>query len=159
MIPQPEKYIISLETSAKHLQTADHLAYITFPLIKENKLLLKILEELNFSLLNAINAILQYEYTYKRISIYQNARDNLETFKRLAPRYSLNPSQLAKLLDILNIEEKHKKSPFEFTKSDKIVIMSENNQTDSLGLERVKDWILELKDLLRKANMAIRKTI
>lgn len=60
MIPPQERYILSLEQAKKHIQTADHLAYITFPFIKENKLLLKILEELNSSILNIMNAILQY---------------------------------------------------------------------------------------------------
>ncbi len=150
-----ERYILSLEQAKKHLQTADHLAYITFPLLKENKLLLKVLEELNFALLNAINAILQYEYTYKRISIYQNARDNLETFKRISVRYSINQLQLSKVMEIISLAEKHKKSPFEFVKNNKIVIMSEGMNTDTITLESIKAYILEVKDLLKKANLAI----
>lgn len=155
----PEKYTLSLELASKHLQTADHLAYITLPLIKENKLLLKILEELNLALLNTINAILQYEYLYKRINIYQSSRDNLETFKRISPRYSLSQEQLTKLLEILALEERHKKSPFEFTKSDKIVIMGEDNTTHTLDLEKLKSWLQEVKDLLKKANLTLKRQI
>jgi len=159
MIPPQERYILSLEQAKKHIQTADHLAYITFPFIKENKLLLKILEELNSSILNIMNAILQYEYLYKRITIYSNSRDNLETFKKISPRYFISNEQLVNLIEILNLAEKHKKSPFEFSKKDKIVIMSDSNQADVLTIEKIKTDILETKDILKKAQNSLKSQV
>lgn len=158
MMPPTEKYLISLEEAKRHLQTADHLAYITFPLLKENRLLLKVLEELNISLLNAINSILQFEYTYKRIHIYTDARVNLETFKQISSRYNLGKEQLMKLLEVLNLAEQHKKSPFEFAKNDKIVIMSEGMKTETVNLEKVKTYLIEIKDLVRKISIIIQKS-
>jgi len=62
-----EKFIESLNLATKSLQTADHLTYVTFPLLKEQRLLLKVLEELQEAVVNTINAILQYEYSNRRI--------------------------------------------------------------------------------------------
>ena len=59
-----EKFLEYLEESGKRIATADHLLYVTFPLVKEKKLLLKILEEINSGLLNCLNSILQYEYLF-----------------------------------------------------------------------------------------------
>ena len=36
---KPGKYILSLEQAKKSLQLADHLVYVTYPIVKENKLL------------------------------------------------------------------------------------------------------------------------
>jgi hypothetical protein len=151
-----EKFIDSLNIATKLLQTADHLTYITFPLVKEKRLLLKILAELSNSLLNAINAILQYEYYWKRIQIYKDARENFRTFKNIAKRYDISPEQLLKINEIINLAEKHKKSPFEFVRNDKIVIMSDTNQADYLTLEKIKSFLIEAKDILRKINLKIK---
>ena len=151
-----EKFILSLEKARQELETADHLAYMTYPLIKENRLLLKILEKLYLSVLNAINAILQYEYMYKRITLYKDAKINLDTFKRVALRYHLNEEQLKKLMEIISLGEKHKKSPFEFAKNDKIVIMSDNMATETITIEKIKGFIIESKDFLRKAHQTLK---
>jgi len=152
-----EKFNESLNKALRALQTADHMTYITFPLIKEKRLLLKILSELNTAVLNAMNAILQYEYYYKRIEVYADARDNFNTFKEIASEYQISPEQLKSIIEILNLAEKHKKSPFEFVKEDKIVIMSNGMKTDTLNLEKIKQFLIEVKDVLRKASLKIKR--
>ncbi|MFH1308327.1 MAG: hypothetical protein ABIH72_05735 [archaeon] len=153
-----EKFIQSLNLASKHLQTADHMTYITYPLIKEKRLLLKILSELHISVINIVNSILQYEYYYKRIQIYSDARSNFEEFKdKCAPRYNITVEQVKKILEIIKIAERHKNSPFEFIKDDKIVIMTDNMQTETLTLEKTKGFLLEVKDMLRKASTKIRR--
>lgn len=151
-----EKFIESLSLATKSFQTADHLTYITFPLIKEKRLFLRILIELNNAILNAINSILQYEYYWKRIQLYKDARENFRIFKNLAGKYDISPEQIKKLVEIMNLSEKHKKSPFEFVKSDRIVIMSDNMQPDSITIEKIKSFLIETKDLIRKASSKIK---
>lgn len=153
----PEKFLESLNYASKLLQTADHMTYITFPLVKEKRLLLKILNEIHLGLLNTINAILQYEYLYKRIRLYRDAKDNfIEFIEKCAPRYKINEEQIKKIKEIFLLIEKHKKSPFEFVKNDKVVIMSEGLHTDTITLEKIKDFLINAKDVYRKANLIIR---
>jgi len=151
-----EKYIESLETAQKALQTADHMTYITFPLVKEKRLMLKILSELNLAILGTINAILQYEYYYKRIQIYNDSRENFNTFRKIAERYEITPEQLKKIIEIISLAEKHKRSPFEFVKNDKIVILSDRMQTDTVSIDKIKSFLIEVKDILKKANLRIK---
>jgi len=152
-----ERYFQNLEQAQKAFQIADHMTYITFPLVKEKRLLLKVLSELSNSVLNTINAILQFEHAWKRIQIYNDAKANFETFKKIVPSYQVSPEQLAKLIEIIKLAEKHKKSPFEFVKNDRIVIMSDNMQTETLNLEKIKEFILVTKDFLKKANLKIKQ--
>ena len=46
-----------LEDAIKSLQIADHMTYVTYPLIKDEKLLLKILKEINKCVVNCIKVI------------------------------------------------------------------------------------------------------
>ncbi|MEM3405407.1 MAG: hypothetical protein QW117_00305 [Candidatus Pacearchaeota archaeon] len=150
-----EKFLISLDNAKKYLQTVDHLVYVTFPLIKEQRLLLKALEELQNALINIINSILQYEAYNKKIIISKNAEENFNIFKKIAPTYSISLNQLEKIIEILKITEKHKKSPFEFIKDGKIVIMGDNFETEILSIEKIKEYIIETKDFLRKVRTKI----
>ena len=118
MIFMQEKYFQSLEQATKSLQIADHMTYITFPLIKEKRLLLRVLSELNLAVISIINAVLQYEYSRKKINIYPSARENFRTFKELASGYGIGPEQLNRLVELVGLNESHKKSPFEFVKTE-----------------------------------------
>lgn len=153
-----EKFIESLDNAQKALQIADHMTYVTFPLIKEKRLLLKVLAALGICIPHIINAILQYEYYWKRIQIYKEAKDNFETFRRISARYDITAEQLKKIVEILTLAEKHKKSPFEFVRNDKIIIMSESMQTDTLTIEKIKTFLLDTKDFFKKATTKIRGT-
>ena len=153
----PEKYIENLDKAAKNLHTADHMLYMTYPIVREKRLLLKILNEIYLVVLGIVNAILQYEYLYKRITLYKDAKENFSVFKnKCAPRYNIAPEQVAKILEIFNLAEKHKKSPFEFVRNNKIVIMTNALKTDTITIEKMKDYIFTSKDILRKADTIIR---
>ena len=151
-----EKFYEYLEKASRILQTADHIAYVTYSLIKDKRLLFKILDELNESFINIINAILQYEYLYKRIQLSKDNKLNLEIFKqKCAHRYNIQPEQTTKIFELFSLYQKHKESPMEFARKDKIVIMSDNLRTETLTIEKLKDFLIQAKDILRKAEAGI----
>jgi len=152
-----ERFIELMEKAFKDFQTVDHMIYVTFPLIKDKRLLFKILDYLNNVILNIINAILQYEYLYKRISLYRDAKTNFETFKKIGKWYTLSEQDIRELERIINLYKKHKQSPFEFAKNDKVVIMSDNMKTETLTIERLKEDLGLVKELLKKAEIRIRR--
>ncbi len=152
-----EKYIEKLDKAASGLKTADHMLYMTYPLVKEKRLLLKILNEVYSVIINIINSILQYEYLYKRIRLYKDSKSNLEVFKqKCAPRYKITPQQITRMFEIFRLAEKHKKSPFEFVRNNKVVIMSNKLKTETITTDKLKEYVLVTKDLLRKAETIIR---
>jgi hypothetical protein len=147
-----------LESAARNIKTADHLIYVTYSIIKEKRLMIKIFERLYSSILDIINAILQHEYANKRIKIYDDARINFETFKNsCASRYGILPEQLDYIAQILSIMRKHKESPIEFTRHEKYIIMSDDLRTDSITIQQLKGFLFTIKEVLRKAELGIRK--
>ena len=148
-----ENFLSILDDAQKHLKTADHMIYITFPLIKDKRILIKVLEEIHHSLSNTVKAVLQYEYKMKRIKMYNDEKMNIEIFgQQCAPRYNIKPEQTEKIMEIIRIAEKHRQSPFEFGRNDRFVIMSDNLRIDTVNIEKLKDFLAVSKDVIMKVN-------
>ncbi len=152
-----EKFHQDLKEAIKSLQIADHMTYVTFPLVNEQRLILKIFDEIYKSIIKSINAILNYEYMYKRIKLYTDNNENIRTFTNKCSKiYNLNNEQTKKIIEILELNKKHKKSAMEFVKRDKIIILSDNLKTQTLDIQKVKEYLLVAKELLMQANSKIK---
>ncbi|MBI2629962.1 hypothetical protein HYW76_02580 [Candidatus Pacearchaeota archaeon] len=150
-----EKHIQSFNLARRELQIAEHLAHITYSIVKEDRLIPRILDKICLSLLYTINGILQYEYANKRIIMYKNSKDNLETFKKIAPKYNITSEKIRVIEEIIRTAEKHKNSPFEFSKNSKIVIMSEEGIILTLTIEKIKEYLDISKEALNQAESQI----
>lgn len=150
--------INELLAKAEHsLRTADHMVYITYPLIKENLLLKKILEELYKGANSTVQAILNYESLYKRIAL-QDSKTNLLSFKeKCAPRFNITIPELQLLFELFAIAEKYHSSSMDFIRKDKLVIMSDSLRTESVNLEQLKKYLGTLKIILLKAKKKIKE--
>lgn len=144
-----------LDTSLKHLQIADHIAYVTFPLVNEKKLLLKIFEEIHKSLINLITAILIFEHKKNTIKLYKNNEENIKNFIKVSKNYNINQDEINKIIEILEINEKHKTSAIEFARKDKVVIMLDNLKTHTLDIEKIKEYLSLTKSLFIRINLAL----
>ncbi len=146
-----EKFLENLEKAQTKIQTADHLTYMTFPLVKDKKLLFKIIREIRNGIADCINAILQREYLYKRISLYKDPKTNFQTFRRkCAARYNITDTEIYLILDLFEVVEKHRQSPMEFIKGEKIVILSENMTKKTVSVEKIKEFLVVAKKLIKK---------
>ena len=152
-----EKFLENILEAEKNLRTIDHIIYVTFPLIKDKRLLLKVIQEIKDVVTNCITSILQYEYLYKRISLYRDSRENLKTFtEKCAQRYNIGKDEIRLILELFKFVENHKKSPFEFVKDEKIVILSENSKPTTMTLEKTKEFLITAKDILKKTKEGIK---
>ncbi len=153
-----EKFVQYLNEAKKIIQTADHMVYVTFPLIKEKKILLKVLLETKTAIANCINSILQYEYLFKRIPLYKEPEVNFKIFKdRCALRYKITKQEISLIDELFEIVKRQKESHFEFIKNNKIVILSESLEPKTITIEKVKEFLTLSKSILEKSQEAIFK--
>lgn len=138
----------------KSLKTADHLTYVTFPLINDIKLMVTITENLNIALTKGMEAILHYDRLYKRIPAYaDNFVAKFDMFKsRSAVRYNFPREDLLLINDVREIIEHRQKSPMEFIRRDKFVICSNNYRMKTITLDKVKEYINRAKGFMAKVN-------
>lgn len=146
-----EKFLENLQEAQKTIQIIDHMIYITFPLIKDKKILTKILTETKSAITNCINSILQYEYLYKRVNLYKDAKTNFRIFiKKCCPYYQITQKEIDSIIELFELVEKHEQSTVEFLKNEKVVILSENLKTETITIEKIKEFFNLSKEIIRK---------
>jgi len=128
------------------------MIYVTYPILKEKRLLAKILEGIDSVVRGVIKAILQHEYEYKRIKIYSDPHANFTIFERsCVDRYGIT-GQIENIHEILTLAEKHKDSSMEFVRNNNMVILSDDLRTEIITLEKLKEYIRTAKELMQKAD-------
>ncbi len=151
-----EKFIEQLNEAERVFKAVDHMAYVTFTLIKDKKLLIKILEETKKVIIHCINSILQYEYLNKKIELHNDARENFKVFlNKSSRRFGITYDELKKIIELFKIVERHKQSPFEFLKDDKIVILSENMTKEIVDIKKTKEFLALAKNILAKTRKKV----
>lgn len=146
-----EKFIEYLNEAQRIIKASDHIIYVSYPLIKDKKILLKIIEELKKAIVFCINAILQYEYLFKRVMLSENARKNFETFiTKSSERYRITKKEIKMILELFELVEKHKRSAMEFLKNDRVVILGSSMDKNFLSVEKTKEFLILSKEILRK---------
>lgn len=129
-----------LDNAIRNLQIADHMTYVTYPLLNDKKLLLKIFIEINKCVINCI------KYSASKNNIYEHN----PTFKKfLEENTTLTNEQIKKIKEIIIIGRKHKESAIEFVRRDKVVIMSDRLEIEALDLPRIKNYLNITKELMR----------
>jgi hypothetical protein len=153
-----EKFLENIIAAEKKIQIVDHMIYVTFPLIKDKRLLLKILQEIKNAVMDCISSILHYEYLYKRITLYKNPKSNFKIFiEKCTPRYQITKEEINLILELFDFIEKHRESPFEFIKDDKVIILSNDLNPKTLTIEKTKEFLMLVKNILRKARETFKK--
>jgi len=147
-----EKFLENIQEAQKAISIIDHMIYVTYPLVKDKRILIKLLTETKNVLTNCINAILQYEYFYKRINLSANPKTNFKIFQdKCAPRYQILKTEIDSILKLFELVSKHQQSTMEFQRNEHVVILSENLKTETVTLGCVKEFFSVSKSVLQKA--------
>jgi len=153
-----EKFLEYLSETEKILSRTDHLVYITLPMLKNKRLLIKVITDITEAVLKNINAILHYEYIKKRINLVKESSINLDTFfVKCAPSYRVNESELEGIKKLLVLSKAHKTSPFEFIKDGRLVILSDSLSSETMAIEKIKEFLAISKSLLNKTKIKIKE--
>ena len=153
-----EKFIENLEKAQKTISSIDHMIYVSFPLIKDKRILLKVLKETKNAIANCISSILQYDYLYKRIKLYKSPEENFRVFReKSALRYLINQDEINLIVELFKIVDKHNESSMEFFKDGKVVILSDDLNPETVSYEKTKQFLVLGKSILEKAKRGILK--
>lgn len=152
-----EIFLKHLADAKKYINNADHLAYVTYPLVNDMKIIMLITENVLNSLINIIDAFLHYERYFKRInSIPEDFHNKLNIFKiEISKRYNLDQEIALMTKDLMEIVETAKSSSFQFQRGSNIILCTSQFRTKTLSLKKVKDYINAVKILNDKASRII----
>jgi len=149
-----EKYLELQKKSIHNLKNAKQTIDFTYKMVKENKLLMGVVNELFLACSFAMGSLLYYELLHKRINFFEDKFESkLRIYKnKVSERYGLNPNYIKLMRDLKEIVIAHNQSPIEFSKGDKFVICSDNYELKQITLE-------SLKEAFKKTNLFIDEVI
>jgi len=151
-----EMHLESMKKAVKNIHIADHMLYVTYPVIKDKRLLLKVLDQVYDAVVYIINAVLQQDYILKRIKLYSDPKANFQTFmEKSSKNYNITSDEVKEVAELVSLYESHKKSPMEFSRRDKIVIMSNSLKTSIIDSEKLKKYLNLSKNLAGKAKLGM----
>jgi len=115
------------------------------------------LQEIKNAVAHCISSILQHDYIYKKIELYKDPKSNFKVFtEKCAPAYNITKEEIGLVIELFDFIEKHKQSPFEFVKDDKVVILSNGLKPKTLTLDKTKEFLILGKNLVRKMRETFR---
>jgi len=154
-----EKFQEVRDKAKKNIQIADHMLSITYPLVKDTKLLLAIIENVFLAYTHSMSSVLYYDRLFKRIPHFQdNFESKFNIFKEIsASKYGVDADHLKHIQEIKEIIVEHKKSPIEFVRKDRFVICSDNYRMKSIGVEEIKNYITKAKLFIQEMDNITKK--
>ncbi|MBT4538664.1 hypothetical protein HOI26_01030 [Candidatus Woesearchaeota archaeon] len=135
-------------------ECARHLLHVTYPMVKDPKLLMGVVNNLVISFEHAIDAILAYERQLHLIPIYGSTfQSKLHTFQRKSvKRNKIDPRHISLLLDLKQLQEMHKNCPVEFQRGNRLILATKEYKMQSLSMDKLQKWLYQTKDFLDKTD-------
>ena len=138
-----EKYEEARGNALKNLKIADHMLTVTYPLVKDPKLLISVVENIFLSLTNSMAAILYLDNMYKVVPTFNDDfSSKYETFKKYCvDRLKIDKEYISLMQTIKGIISAHKKSKVEFAKKDRLIICNDTFDIKSIDKEKLSDYV------------------
>lgn len=146
-------YLELVKDSNKHFDIADHMLSVTYPLVNDTKLILTIIDNLYSALIYGVDALIDYNYYYKKISSHPtNIDSKIEMFKLIALKNGFDRKSFVLIKDLKSLVEHRKNSPMEFSRSGSHVLADRNYRLKMVNLSNTKKYVEEVKVFIDKLN-------
>ena len=152
-------YLVHRDKSLQQYEIAFHLLQVTFPLVKDPKLLIGIINNLFASLEHSLDTILNYEKQLMLVSTCSGdftSKFNLFRSKSVL-RNKIPADYVNLIIDLREILEMHKKSPMEFQRGNRLVICTKDYRLKMISLKDIKSYLDRTKSFLNLVDFIIKR--
>lgn len=146
-----KKLAYDLVEAEKKARNADHLLSVTLPIIKDARLLVRVLELLHSAFVKGISIALKWEHIHGRVRLSHESEKNLKVFFAMCgKRYGLDEEKEQTIRRVFALAKQHQESSMEFVRQGRIVMLAEE-KTEEVSIEDLKAAIRACKVLLEHA--------
>lgn len=155
-----EKSLTLLKEAQQSIKTADHLCYVTFPTVNDNKILLAIAENIYISMVSAMEALLQYEKEFRRLYNIPEVFDlKFDLFKAtIAKRYNIDRTFIYQMDELRKLLQLHKSSQIEFNRKGSYIIMADDFKLKTLNINKIKNYVNNAKPFINSIDVIISRS-
>jgi hypothetical protein len=145
-----EPYLQYQQRAVQNIKVADHMLTMTYPLIKDPKLLLSVLQNLFMAASNAMACILYYERHFNRIPAFQDTFESKYSMfqQKIVQEYQIDLKWVKFIAELKELVQSHKESTTEFPRSGKFVMADHDYRIKTLGEEDLKYFLKLTKDFV-----------
>ena len=150
-----EKFETFVNEANNNFQTADHLLYVTYSLLKDTKLMFSIVNNLHNATINAIAALIYYEKVYKRVNAFPlDIESRIKMFEtELSKNYTINQDVIKTIRELRFIIKQHIESPMEFTRKEKLIICNNDySKMSVVDITKLKYYATNVRGLINIVN-------
>lgn len=153
-----EKFQLLREEALKNYRMADHMLNVTYPLIKDTKILLGVTENLFLTLTQSMSSILHHERLFKLVpSFNDNFESKFHILHQKRSRYNMDQEFFDLMLELKDTILLHKKSPVEFRKNDRFIICTNNYKVKAITANQLKNYLKKTREFLNLMNQITSK--
>ena len=151
-------YRLAQNQAQRYYTTAFHLRSVTFPLVKDYKLLMGVLQNIFNSIELAMGALLSYERELQLVpSYYDDFQSKFNTFRyRCMRRNNISPDFAVAIMELKEILDLQKRTPMQFQRGNRLVLTDKNYQLKVISVQDIDSFLLKNKQFLEVINHAIR---
>ena len=154
-----EKFQELRDAANKKLKLADHILTMTYPMVKDPRLLLSSIENLFLAFTYGMSSLLYYERLFKRVPPFpDNFASKFEMFRdECSKRYNIDSEHLKIIQDIKEIIVSHKKSPMEFSRNDSLIICNGNYRMKTISANMIHNYVQKAKLFIKNISTIVSK--
>ena len=145
-------------TAKSYLSAAEQLANVTYPLTRDQRLFLPILENTFMAMYTGMNALVNHDLKSKFLKLppAENFESRLAAFRASLKRNGLSFSYATVALEMHRLVVKHRESPVEFSKGEHFIICDDSYNLEKISLEQLKGYILKTKIFIEELSAIVR---
>ncbi len=158
-MPDLERHAILLQQARKEIELADHLLYVTYPIIKEMKFLISISEHISKAAFAAMEGLLEFERHYKRLEPFsRNFGMMLSTYRqKVEPFYGFDPKFYSLLKKLNEIRKLGANANVAFRRGERYVLANTDFKLTTIDVESIKRYNNIAKRFVEKAERIVSK--
>lgn len=153
-----EQIHTSLSKAENHLKIAEYIFTKTYPVIKEPKLFLSILHNIEEAVKQATNALIRKAVVDKKISKTEaETQKKAETLKKIGKEYKIQQELLLFAQTLQKLVQEQKNAPVEFKRQKRFIICSDDYKIKSLDEKMIRDCLFKAKIFIDKTKQVARR--
>lgn len=158
-MPDIEKHAILLQQARKEIELADHLLYVTYPMIKDMKFLISISGHVSKAAFAAMEALLDFEHKYKRIEVFsRNHSMMISTYKQKVEQfYGFDPKFYSLLKKLNEIRKLGANVNVAFRRGERYVLANTDFKLTTIDYESIKRYNNIAKRFIEKVELIMSK--
>lgn len=154
-----ERFVQYKDKARRNIQLADHMLTMTYPLVKDPKILLGVLENLFMAVTNSIASVLHYERLHKRVPAFSETFDSkFSTFKsKVVHQHDIDLKWVRFIAELREAVQEHQQSTTEFPRKGKYVMADKDYRLKTLDEALLKDYLKKTKELVHELLQLVSK--